>query len=95
MREPIEAASALATFLAHETGLVFGDPTWDPGRHAAIVPFESVAGRRHVIAFSETFLAEHSDAEARDALLAAWVPAHLVHPAYRSLFVTNDGVDDL
>lgn len=94
-RHALEAARAVAAFLASETGLRFQAPAWDEARRAAIVGFDSVAGRHHRVAFSEDLLTELTDDEIREILRAYWLPGHLVHPAYQPLLVTSEGLTDL
>jgi hypothetical protein len=91
----LAAARAVAAFLANETGLAFQAPSWDPSQRAAVVPFDSVAGRHHRVAFSEEFLTELSQEEMQELLRAYWLPGHLVHPAYQPLLVTSEGLADL
>lgn len=91
----LEAARAVAAFLASETGLSFQTPCWDAPRRAAVVGFDSVAGRHHRVAFSEEFLTELSVAEMQEVLRSNWVPGHLMHPAYQPLLVTTEGLADL
>jgi hypothetical protein len=90
----LEAARAVAAFLASETGLSFQPPSWDASQRAAIVGFDSVAGRHHRVAFSEEFLTELSREEMQEVLRAYWLPGHLVHPAYQPLLVTSEGLTD-
>jgi hypothetical protein len=95
MRDLLRAARAVGAFLARETGLQVHAPSWDEARGAVVLPFESVAGRRHVIAFAEAFLADRSEEEIEAALRETWVPDHMKHPDYQPLLVTNDGVENL
>jgi len=91
----LEAARAVAAFLASETGLSFQRPSWDAARGAAVVGFDSVSGCHHRVAFSEGFLTELSEAEMKEVLRSNWVPGHLMHPAYQPLLVTTEGLADL
>lgn len=91
----LQAARAVAAFLASETGLSFQTPSWDAALGAAVVPFDSVAGRHHRVAFSEAFLTELSLPEMHELLRSHWVPGHLVHPAYQPLLLTPDGLSNL
>lgn len=95
MSHSLETARSMARFLAAETGLVFKEPSLDEERRAVLLPFESVAGCRHVVAFAEELLTDYSDEEIQETLRAHWLPAHLMHPAYQPLLVTKEGVGDL
>jgi hypothetical protein len=95
MRELLQAARAVGAFLARETGLRVHAPSWDEARGAVVLPFESVAGRRHVIAFAEAFLTDRSQEEIEASLRESWVPDHMKHPDYQALLVTNEGVENL
>ena len=94
-RHVLKAARAVAAFLSDETGLRFQPLCWNEALRAAIVGFDSVAGRHHRVAFSEELLTELSDDEIREILRAWWLPGQLLHPAYQPLLVTSEGLSDL
>lgn len=94
MRDPLEAARKAAAFLSAEARLRVRAPSLDAARDAVVVPFESIAGKVHRIAFSVDFLAAHDDEEIATALREAWVPDHMRHADYQTLLVTSDGIEN-
>ena len=94
MRDPLEAARRAAAYLSAETRLRVHAPSLDAGRDAVVVPFESIAGKVHRIAFSIDFLAGHEDEEIQTKLRDAWVPDHMRHADYQTLLVTADGIEN-
>jgi hypothetical protein len=94
VRDPIEAARAAAAFLSAETRLRVHAPSLVAERDAVVVPFESIAGKVHRIAFSIDFLASHDEEEIATALRENWVPDHMRHADYQTLLVTADGIEN-
>jgi hypothetical protein len=94
MRDPLQAAVSAAKFLAAESRLRVHAPKLDADRDAVVLPFESIAGRLHRIAFSIEFLAGRDDEEITTALREYWVPDHMRHENYETLLVTETGVEN-